>query len=83
MMVNIVKIVTERVNLVTKLGPFPAKLQGPDISRWKTARERSNAQQENTLLAEPMTAQSAVRGKPAAREQPAALPALLVLPVDT
>ena len=83
MMVNIVKIVTEMVNLVTKLGPFPAKLQGPDISRWKTARERSNAQQESTPLAEPTSVYSAAKVKPAAREQLAALPALLVLPVDT
>jgi hypothetical protein len=78
-MVNIVKIVTERVNLATKLGPFPAKLQKPDTSRRKTARERSNAQQGNTPLAEPTSVCSAAKVKLALLVPPAAPPARLAL----
>ena len=80
MMVNIVKIVTEMVNLVTKLGPFPAELQEPDTSRRKTAREKSNAKQENTPLAELTSVQFVQRVQPAGRERWAAPDALLVLP---
>jgi hypothetical protein len=52
-------------------------------NRFAHHRERSNAQQENTPLGEPMSVYSAAKVKPAALEQPVALPALLVLPVDT
>ena len=64
----------------TRMGLPSARQLKPDTSQGETARERSNAQQENTLLEELTSAQFVQRVQPVGKERRAALDALLVLP---